>query len=117
MGELDFTYLFICVFIYYSLAAPVVCRISWDPGCSRDNARTLTQCVTKEFLTTIFNMFYLFLKLLIDYSNLGDNFFFSFSRATPVAYGGSQARGLIRAVATGPHQSHSNGGILEIICF
>ena len=29
-----------------------------------------------------------------------------FSRATPVAYGGSQARGLIRAVAAGLSQSH-----------
>ena len=29
-------------------------------------------------------------------------------RAAPSAYGGSQARGLIRAVATGLHQSHSN---------
>jgi len=26
------------------------------------------------------------------------------------AYGGSQARGLMAAVATGPHQSHSNAG-------
>ena len=36
-------------------------------------------------------------------------FFFSFvfSRADPSAYGGSQARGLIGAVATGLHQSHS----------
>ena len=33
---------------------------------------------------------------------------FAFSRATSVAYGGSQARGLIRDVATGPCQSHSN---------
>ena len=31
-----------------------------------------------------------------------------FSRATPVAYGSSQASGLIRAVATSQHQSHSN---------
>ena len=29
-------------------------------------------------------------------------------RATCVAYGGSQARGLIRAVAVGLHHSHSN---------
>ena len=37
-------------------------------------------------------------------------FFFSLSfRATPEAYGGSQARGLIGAVAAGLHQSHSNG--------
>ena len=35
---------------------------------------------------------------------------FVFSRAAPEAYEGSQARGLIRAVATGPHQSHSNAG-------
>ena len=33
---------------------------------------------------------------------------FVFSRATPMAYGGSQTRGLIRAVATGLRQSHSN---------
>ena len=35
---------------------------------------------------------------------------FAFSRATPVAYGGSQARGLIGAVATSLLQSHSNVG-------
>ena len=32
------------------------------------------------------------------------------SRAAPVAYGGSQARGRIGAVAAGLHQSHSNSG-------
>ena len=35
-------------------------------------------------------------------------FFFVFSRAVPAAYGGSQARGLIRAVAAGLHHSHGN---------
>ena len=42
------------------------------------------------------------------------NFFFSFSfvfsRAAPAAYGASQARGLIKAVAAGLCQSHSNVG-------
>ena len=33
---------------------------------------------------------------------------FAFSRAALVAYGGSQARGLIRAVAAGLRHSHSN---------
>ena len=33
---------------------------------------------------------------------------FAFSRAAPMAYGGSQARGLIKAVAASLHQSHSN---------
>ena len=35
---------------------------------------------------------------------------FAFSRATPTAHGGSQARGLIGAVAAGLRQSHSNAG-------
>ena len=30
----------------------------------------------------------------------------------PAAYGGSQARGQIRAAAAGPHHSHSNTGSL-----
>ena len=41
------------------------------------------------------------------------NFFFclfAFSWAAPAAYGGSQARGLIGAVAAGLCQSHSNEG-------
>ena len=37
-------------------------------------------------------------------------FFFVFSRAAPSAYGSSQARGLIGALATGLHQSYSNAG-------
>ena len=35
---------------------------------------------------------------------------FNLFRATPAAYGGSQTRGLIRAVASSLHQSHSNAG-------
>ena len=35
---------------------------------------------------------------------------FAISWAALVAYGGSQARGLIGAVAAGLHQSHSNVG-------
>ena len=35
---------------------------------------------------------------------------FAISWAAPAAYGGSQARGRIGAVATGLHQSHSNSG-------
>ena len=37
-------------------------------------------------------------------------FFLYFSRAAPVSYGGSEARGLIGAVVAGLCQSHSNGG-------
>ena len=38
----------------------------------------------------------------------GEGGLFAFSRATPTAYGDSHARGLIRAVAAGLCQSHSN---------
>ena len=35
---------------------------------------------------------------------------FAVSRATTVAHGGSQARGLIGAIAAGLHHSHSHAG-------
>ena len=34
--------------------------------------------------------------------------FYNFFRATPMAYGGSQARGLTRATAAGHSHSHNN---------
>ena len=37
-------------------------------------------------------------------------FFFAFFMAAPTAYGGSQARGQIGAIATGLRHSHSNTG-------
>ena len=37
-------------------------------------------------------------------------FFICLYRAAPVAYGGSQARGLMGAIDASPHQSHSNTG-------
>ena len=52
--------------------------------------------------TPLFNFIYLFIYLFFC--------LFAFSRATPSAYGGSQARGLITAVAAGLCQSHSNAG-------
>ena len=35
---------------------------------------------------------------------------FAISKAAPTAYGGSQARGLIGAIAASLHQSHGNTG-------
>ena len=48
-------------------------------------------------------------KLVILQTLTGSfGYFFAFSGATPTAYGSSQARGLIGAVAAGLHHSHSN---------
>ena len=55
-------------------------------------------------------------KEVSSLQNFPDSFFFFFfglfaiSLAAPSAYGGSQARGRIRAVATGLHHSHNNAG-------
>ena len=51
-------------------------------------------------------------KLQVSLQWLTIFFFFllAFSRATPEAYGGSQAQGLIGAVAAGHSHSHSNAG-------
>ena len=46
--------------------------------------------------------------LFIDFFFL--SFFFAISWAAPAAYGGSQARGPIGAVATSLRQGHSNAG-------
>ena len=48
-------------------------------------------------------------SLFLPCRNTTDFFFFPF-RATPMAYGSSQARGLIGAAAAGLHHSHSNVG-------
>ena len=51
-----------------------------------------------HFILFIYLFIYLFLS------------FFVFLRAASMAYGGSQARGIIRAVAASLRQSHSNVG-------
>ena len=58
-------------------------------------------------LTTVNNAA---MKIRVQVSNYYYYYYclFAFSRAAPVAYGRSQAWGLIRAVAASLHQSHSN---------
>ena len=58
--------------------------------------------ISSEFLNFLSLLIYLLIFIYLT--------FFVFSRAAPVAYEGSQARGLIRAVATSLHHIHSNAG-------
>ena len=63
-----------------------------DPGHCSDNARSLTCCATRGLPGSFwFCHFFLF-------------------TAAPVAHGGSQARGPIRAAAVGLYHSHGNTG-------
>ena len=55
-------------------------------------------------LDILFYFFLFYLLLLLFFV------FLLFLWAAPTAYGGSQARGLIGAVATGLHQGHSSAG-------
>ena len=51
-----------------------------------------------------------FITLPLPFSFAKSSFFFFFFMAAPEAHGSSQVRGLIRAVATSLHHSHSNAG-------
>ena len=66
----------------------------FTPGCP-------TSRVLRQAVPCIKYAIYLFIYLFS---------LFAFSRAAPAAYGGSQARGLIGAAATGLRHSHSHTG-------
>ena len=61
-----------------------------------------------EKLEDVINVYYAFVIFCKEMGRIFFFFFFVFSKAVPTAYGGSQARGLIGAVAAGLHHSHSN---------
>ena len=63
-------------------------------------APPLTHCLTSVFWASVFSILFCCSCFVL----------FLLVRATPKAYGGSQARGLIGATAVGLHHSHSNAG-------
>ena len=71
---------------------------------------TTHQPITKHYLVIQLNLKDVNISLLFLSFFLFLFLSFVLFRATLVAYGGSQARGLIGAVATGLRQSLSNGG-------
>ena len=62
--------------------------------------QSLSGCVFIIICLQVFLFIYLFIYFCL----------FAISWPAPAAYGGSQPRGLIRAVVSGLHQSHSNAG-------
>ena len=76
---------------------PIVNNITQIPLEALKNVEVET---TMNFLACMYACFWLFF------------FFFAFwlFRATPMVYGGSQARGPFGAIASGLHHSHSNEG-------
>ena len=82
--------------------AALIPPIAWEFPCAKDVVlknqpnKTLCASVCSFFLS--FSSFYISFYFFI----------FCLFRAAPTAYGGSQARGLIGAIAAGLYHSHSN---------
>jgi len=68
---------------------------SFSTSCLFGSSHSSGYEVVAPSIGLLFSLFFFFLSFVLF-------------RATPVAYGGSQARGLIRAVAAGLHKRHSN---------
>ena len=122
------------LFLFYSfLAAPTACRSSRSRGCCSDRARSLIRWAAKEILNHRYahltpqvnhppgKRLHLLAEEYLGKSSSHISHFqlenqpseehlFFFFLTTPEAYGGSQARGRIRAAAAGLHHSHSNAG-------
>ena len=88
------------------LQLPAVATVMLDPSCNRDLRHSVQHLILNP-LSKARDQTYIF----TDTSWVSFcRFFWSFSRAPPMAHGDSQARGPIRAVATSLRQSHSNVG-------
>ena len=77
-------------------------KMSKNRACIFHSLEDINLLNQKGFNSTLKPDFLLLIYLFIYFC------LFAFSRAAPAAYGGSQARGLIGAVASGLHHSHSN---------
>ena len=89
---------------YMLFHQPLQIRLSWS----------LLKTWLSEYkpgrLCNVFILFYFILFYFILFYFILFFCLFAFSRATPMAYGGSQARGPIGVTAAGLHHSHSNSG-------
>ena len=71
----------------------------------------LAQVTAYDTYSAIFYFITLYFKSMSCNKNfINCNFFFFLFRAILMAYGGSQAKGGIRATAAGLHHSHSSAG-------
>ena len=93
---------FIWELVYLKVVLKLSLRVSF---CKLSNSKSFSLGLLKmfAFLSTISRVIKEFLKSLLFYF-----VYFYFFRATPMAYGGSQARDWIGAVAASLHHSHSN---------
>ena len=72
-----------------------------------ESHNTVDSCVWLLLLLMFSRSIHIIAWISISFFFFYLSFFFAFSRAAPVAYGGSQARGLTEAVATGLRNARS----------
>ena len=104
------------LWLWYRPAATVLIQLlAWEPpyasgvALKRHKDQKKKKKKTKNNITLSYlYSFYIFFLFFV--CHLLFSFSFSFSRAAPEAYGGSQARGLMEAIAASLRQSHSNAG-------
>ena len=89
-------------------ATALIQPLAWEPPCAGGCGPKKTERQKKK--KKVDESFYLSKRSITIVRNIRFFFFFFFLlfRATPAAYSGSQARGLIGAVVAGLRQSHSN---------
>ena len=93
----------------YAVLLIYLCMYVLDSGSIKDHAcHTVVTSVQFPSIRTA-------PQPLLDFCDTDFFFFFAFSRSTPAAYGGSQARGRIGAIAAGLHHRHSDAGS-ELVC-
>ena len=111
MGSLTWSMHLACSFFSADVGEYLPCA-----GCSTRHLRNMFWAFCISYDTNVMLNFKMFLSCKCSLSNIRITiylfiylfiFIFSLSRATPTAYGGSQARGCIRAVAAGLYHSHS----------
>ena len=96
-------------FCYFSIVAP---KTMINP-LVEDRTISLVGCIIRLFFFCTFVVTEYFLLAVMAYDHfvaIWPYLFFCLFRAPPTAYGGSQARGWIGAVAASLHHHHSNTG-------
>ena len=96
MYSLEFLYFSYFLFLYFHFYFLLKCSSYIILVLSVQQSDSVIHTYTHIYINRCFFFFYFF------------HFFCLFSRAIPITYGGSQARGLIGAVAAGLYQSHIN---------
>ena len=98
---------FIC---YASISHSLIQKFSLSVHCTQSTVVGNKNKILSKMYYPLISGIYMLVQKHCSNNNINNinNYFFCLFRGTPVAHGGSQARGQIGAVAAGLHPSHKN---------